>query len=80
MAYDLPAETDPRHLVPVGRGPSALFRKPTKRAIRDHLSQFVRLDPDVRDFFRDDVIVNQALRKAMELALMHGDPRRKKTG
>src|SRR2546429_5288522 len=76
MAYDLPEETDPRQLIPVGRGPAAIFRKPSKREIRAHQRRYFELDADLREFFRDEKAVNETLRKALELARINSPLRR----
>lgn len=72
MAYDLPAELDPKQWISVGRGPGALFNKPPACAT-------VHLDPDIATFFGNEKSVNQALRKAMELMKMKPNGRRRKS-
>ena len=63
MAYELPADTS--DWVPVGRGPAAIFAKPSD-------ARSARLDPDVGRFFADDRLVNEVLRRAMLLLELGG--------
>jgi hypothetical protein len=79
MAYDLPEETDPRQLIPLGRGEAAMFRKPSKKEIRAHQRRYFELDADLRKFFRDDKTVNETLRKVVELAEIRPPGKRHKS-
>jgi hypothetical protein len=72
MAYELPAELDPKQWVRVGRGPGAVFNKPTPGTT-------VHLDSDIARFFGGEKAVNQALRKAMELMKLKPNGKRRKT-
>lgn len=56
MAYDMPDDTS--KFVPVGRGPKAIFNKPTEAT--------VDLDADVAEVFSTSKQVNNALRKLIE--------------
>jgi hypothetical protein len=60
MAYD-PSPEETADWIPVGRGPEAIFAKPS-----DHKAKMVKLDPDVAEIFKDSEAVNLALRKLIE--------------
>ncbi len=79
MAYDLPEETDPGRFISVGRGPSAFFRRPSKREIRAHQRRYIELDADLQKFFRDEKAVNDTLRKVVELAMINPPLKRRKS-
>ena len=60
MAFDVPAETMSGKWIFVGRGPLAVGAKPSD-------ARWICLDPDVGRYFRDDRMVNEALRRAIWL-------------
>jgi hypothetical protein len=71
MAYD-PSPEETANWIPVGRGPGAIFAKPSKQEIAFWRKQvaskkgLVRLDSDVRKAFPNDESVNNALRAFMK--------------
>jgi hypothetical protein len=70
MAYDIPDDTS--HFVPVGRGENALFAKPP--------ANWARIDPELRKAFPSDRVLNEALKKVVELQqLKTSEGRRKKS-
>lgn len=74
MAYEAPADvSDPKRFPTIARG---------RREWGQFLAfkrGYVRLDPDLRELFRDDRAVNEVLRKAAELIrIQQGVGRRKK--
>lgn len=68
MAYD-PSPEETADWMPVGRGPGAVFSKPSKelaalwtKKLATARQGYVRLDPDLRAKFKGDAEVNKALR------------------
>jgi hypothetical protein len=70
MAYD-PSPEETAEWIPVGRGPAAIFAKPSWKL------KMVELEPDVAEVFKDSKAVNRALRKL--IAAVPGAARRKKS-
>jgi len=72
MAYDAPSDvSDPKRFPTLARG---------KQEWLEFLSVkrgYVRLAPDIREFFKDEEAVNNALRKLIEA--MPSQPRKRKT-
>jgi len=74
MAYEAPADvSDPKRFPTIAKG---------RREWEQFLTfkrGYVRLDPDLRELFKDDRGVNEVLRKAVELVrIQQGAGRRKK--
>ncbi|MGB7159827.1 MAG: hypothetical protein WBD40_17300 [Tepidisphaeraceae bacterium] len=84
MAYD-PSPEETADWVPVGRGPGAMFAKPSREALAiwkrelERRKGYVRLDSDLRKAFPSDDLVNQALRKIIEIRALPVGTKRKKT-
>ena len=83
MAYEIPEDTS--HFFPVGRGRNSLFAKPSRKFL-DQLSKHLganpymaRLDADVPRTFPDDRVLNQALRKLIEIQNLGRTEKRKKS-
>ncbi len=82
MAYDLPDDTS--HFVPVESDSGDVFAKPTRSVIAAHQRKRRReknaeLDPEVRQAFPDDKVVNDLLKQFIRLAQNAVENRHKKS-
>lgn len=72
MAYDPPAQETDRW-IPVNRGSGNFFAKPTKEEIMAHQKKLAaatnaKLEPEVREAFPDDKVLNDLLKQFIRLA------------